>query len=416
MEAHAYQLNEQQIVEHFAAMEKKFKRHTGDLFFPSLDYTLDLIDSGDSLKSLKGEIERMVLFVGLGTMPVKLKVFTLINAAAMINMSNTDCIDITIDRERFEENHFDTIMATVAHELSHKVLYMNDIWFYAPLDFENEIYADLATFYLGFGKFTMINYQRKEGNKELKSGYLTPDTYAMAYVLSEYMNGRVPSTDGLPAHAVEEVNKAIQRCSLKWLCKLDSKDVTKDMFEFACRPLGTASLLLNLLERVVEKGREEIANKSKMMSDFYYDKNPIECRKAQMALRALESDYNPDQPVGEALVRHLLNSLLPLMDADIPGVKEVLTDASQLTQRCPVCHNMIPIKEEWAGRSIHTHCRKKIAGTNGVNKECDTHIIVDNNLNDVYQRLEERRHANESAVVKALRKPNWFKRLFGKKE
>ena len=415
MEAHAYQLNEQQIVQHFAAMEKKFRRHTGDLFFPSLDYTLDLIDSGDSLNSLKGEIERMVLFVGLGTMPVKLSVSTLINAAAMINMSNTDCIDITIDRERLKENHFDTIMATVAHELSHKVLYMNDIWFYPPLDFENEIYADLATFYLGFGKFTMINYQRKEGNMEMKSGYLTPDTYAMAYVLSEYMNGRVPSTDGLPSHAVEEVNKAIQRCSLKWLCKLDSNNVTKQMFEFACHPLGTASLLLNLLERVVEKGRAEVAKKTKELSDFYYDKTPMECRKAQMGLRALELDYNPNQPMGEALVRHLLNSLLPLMDADIPGVKEVLTDAAQLTQRCPVCHNMIPLKEEWAGRSVHTHCHKKITGTNGVNEECDSHIIIDNNLGDVCRRLEER-HANAPAVVEAPRKPNWFKRLFGKKE
>ena len=415
MEAHSYQLNEQQIVEHFAAMEKKFKRHTGDLFFPSLDYTLNLIDSGDSLKSLKSEIERMVLFVGLGTMPVKLSVSTLMNAAAMINMSNTDCIDITIDSKRLEENHFDTIMATVAHELSHKVLYMNDIWFYPPLDFENEIYADLATFYLGFGKFTMINYLRKEGNLEMKSGYLTPDTYAMAYVLSEYMNGRVPSTDGLPAHAVEEVNQAVGRCSLKWLGKLDSKDVTKEMFEFACQPLGTASLLLNLLERVVEKARAEIAKKTKELSNLYYDKTPMECRKAQMGLRALELDYNPNQPMGEALVSHLLNALSPLMDADIPGVKEVLTDAAQLTQRCPVCHNIIPLKEGWAGRSIHTHCHKKITGTNGEMMECDSHIMIDNNLNDVYRRLEER-HANEPAGVEARRKPNWFKRHFGKKE
>ena len=88
MKVHAYRLSEQQIVEHFATMEKKFKRHTGELFFPSLNYTLDLIESGDKLKSLKTEVENMVLFVGLGIMPVKLSVSKLNNAVAVINIAN----------------------------------------------------------------------------------------------------------------------------------------------------------------------------------------------------------------------------------------------------------------------------------------------------------------------------------------
>lgn len=417
MKVHAYQLSEQQIVEHFATMEKKFKRHTGELFFPSLNYTLDLIESGDKLKSLKTEIENMVLFVGLGTMPVKLSVSKLSNAVAVINISNTQCVDITINENAIDANHLDSIMATVAHELSHKVLFMNNIWFYPPMDFENEIYADLATFYLGFGKFTMINYLRKEGNQTVQTGYLTPDTYAMAYVLSEYMNGRKPSTDGLPEHAAKEVKTAILRCSMNWIARIGDEGAAKEMFEYAHQPLGTASLLLNLLERVVEKGRAQIAEKTQELSEFYYpgDKTPIGCRKAQMSARALELGYRPNHPVGGALVESLMDSLLVLMDAGIPGVNDMLTDASQLKQRCPVCGKTISVKEEWVGRSVHTHCPKCLV--KGEKKERDIHFVIDNDLKDVYRQLEERRHANEPVSqpleIEMPRKQNWFKRLIG---
>lgn len=382
----AYQLSEQQIVEHFATMEKKFKRHTGEPFFPSLNYTLDLIESGDKLKSLKTEIDNMVFFVGLGTMPVKLGKSKLSNAVAIINMANTDCIDITINENEIDANHLDSIMATIAHELSHKVLFMNNIWFTDKLAFENEIYADLATFYLGFGKFTMIDYLRKDGGQ---TGYLTPDTYAMAYVLSEYMNGRRPSTDGLPEHAAKEVETAIQKCSMSWLARIGGKDAAKEMWKTASLPLGRSELLLNLLERVVENGRAQVKETSKVLSEFYFGdgETPIAYRIAQMAVKAKELGYNPNRSVGNALVDSLMESLLPLMEADMLGLKGMLlqADASKMSQHCPVCDNVITMKEDWKGRAVPIYC-----------KNCKTYITLDYNLNSVYYQLEQLRRAQES--------------------
>ena len=395
MKVHAYRLSERQIVEHFATMEKKFKRHTGELFFPSLDYTLNLIESGDKLKSLKTEVENMVLFVGLGIMPVKLSVSKLNNAVAVINIANTECIDITINENEINANHLDSIMATIAHELSHKVLFMNNIWFDPPMEFENEIYADLATFYLGFGKFTMIDYLRKDGDQTTQTGYLTPDTYAMAYVLSEYMNGRKPSISGLPIHAAEEVNKAIQKCSMSWIARIGSEDAAMDMWKTSSLPLGKSSLLLDLLEHVVSKGRAQIKETSKVLSDFYLgdSETPIVHRKAQMAVKALDLGYNPNRFVGKAMEESLMESLLPLMAADMLELKSILADASQLKLQCPVCGNEFQMRDDWKDRPVHIHC-----------KQCNTYITIDNGLASVRYQLERLRRAKESIVQQAQKK------------
>ena len=73
-------LNELQILEHYQEMEKRFKRNTERPFFPSLDYFLD---DKDNLSLLKTQVENMIHFVGLGSMPLVINVEKLQNAAAI---------------------------------------------------------------------------------------------------------------------------------------------------------------------------------------------------------------------------------------------------------------------------------------------------------------------------------------------
>lgn len=147
-------LSEIEILKRFSVMEKHFQRCTGKRYFPSLNFYLNYYD--DPITSLKEEAEKMLAFVGLGAYTVKLKVEHLNNAAGLIELTADMYAEITLDIDIYKDIH--KSMATLSHEICHKVLFAHGIYFQDPIEIENEIYADLATFYVGFGAFTMKGY------------------------------------------------------------------------------------------------------------------------------------------------------------------------------------------------------------------------------------------------------------------
>ena len=252
MQVQSYFLNEAQILEHFLEMEKRFKRYTEKekRFFPSLEYFIN--DDQDKLSLLKSQVDDMIQFVGLVSMPNKIKIEKLNNAAAIINLSEASFVDITIDEDVYNNKGFDRIFATLAHELGHKILKESGLFFNGLLDFENEIYADLSTFYLGFGKFVMTGYNIID-EPGIHTGYLTPETYAMAYVISEYLNGHNPDKTALPQKIKNLISTAEAQCKTKWIKDACNEESIKRLYKEFSVPIGTTATILEIFNQIILK-------------------------------------------------------------------------------------------------------------------------------------------------------------------
>ena len=389
-------------------MERRFKRNTERPFFPSLDYFLD---DKDNLSLLKTQVDNMIHFVGLGSMPLVINVAKLQNAAACINLSNVSSIDITIDEDVLKRNRFDTIFATLAHELGHKVLINNGLFFTGLMDMENEIYADLSTFYLGFGKFTLRGYNYTEGRIKQRYGYLTLETYAMAYVISEYMNGREPDTAALPDDVVELIKDATSKCQCKWIKNMTSEDVLKSYYKKETSSSGTTTTIIELFNAIIEKHAQASCEAMKALNQACLkqaNSAPLDCRKSAIALAVYNDLNNSDSIITNHNLDNLLESLAFIVTS---GGYDINSLMGSLKHKCPHCGTTIEnpsFKTEDGKRVFHIRC-----------KICDTVFAVDNNLenlkyliqNQIDYKAEYNRLRYKEEMWKSM---NWWQRMWYK--
>ena len=367
-------LNEVQILEHFMEMERRFKRNTERPFFPSLDYFLD--DDVDRLRRLKTQVENMVHFVGLGSKPIKMKLEKLDGAAAYISLSDMSVVDITIDEDEYKDNNFDRIFGALAHELGHFVLKSHGLWFNQLLDIENEVYADLSTFYLGFGKFVLRGFL--VGNP---IGYLTPETYIWAYVISEYLCGRAPDRTALPDKIINQINTATAECKTKWIRNVKSEQDLKEEYKKLSIPVGTTFSIFSILENVIKNEATLLGRYINQLSKTCLteaDNSPLDCRKAAIAYYTFLNRNSSSFLAQEHLSKFI--EFLALMQIEkFDYVKKVY---ETVDHKCPYCGTIInnPAFDEKEGKRIfHIRCKK-----------CQTQFVVNNDLPHIQSRIKER--------------------------
>lgn len=100
-------------------------------------------------------------------------------AGYTINNYSIYNIPITVN-EKYKCNS-KACKAILAHEICHKVIFLNGINFTSPVPQEyNEIFTDLCTIYMGLGQLVLDGYIDKN-TKGLKMGYLKADMYRHAF-------------------------------------------------------------------------------------------------------------------------------------------------------------------------------------------------------------------------------------------
>ena len=378
MDVQSYFLDEVQILEHFLEMEKRFKRYTEKekRFFPSLDFFIN--DDQDKLSRLKTQVDDMIHFVGLGSIPNKIKIEKLNNAAALINLSETSFVDITIDEEVYNHNGFDKIFATLAHELGHKILKNSGLFFNGLLDFENEIYADLSTFYLGFGKFVIRGYNIISDSGS-RTGYLTPETYAMAYVISEYLNGHNPDKAALPQKVIELISKAESKCKTKWIKDSLNEEAIKKQYKDFSVPVGTTATILEIFNQINQKELTTVRNYiTRLNSTFIQNPNktPLDYRKIAIA----NATFQDNKDVNSFLAKPNLDKLVELVAFIISTRNYDLDELLRtIKHKCPNCGIEIinpSFKTEEGKRIFHIRCNK-----------CQTQFVINNNLSEIKELI-----------------------------
>lgn len=358
MKVQAIHLTEGGILSRFAYMEEKFPRREGKNYFPSLDFYLNYHDNREL--AIQEEANKMIEFAGLGTYRSTVKFAKLEGAAGNIHLNANMIAEITIDEDIAKS--FDAVMATLAHEICHKVLYSHGIDF-PFMKQENEVYADLATFYVGFGDLIMKGYN--VDNHLL--GYLTPGTYAMAYVLISIINKGVEyNVNNLPVHARTEIVNAQRNCELsKTSFTSLNEDRLSQVFSEAFSEICKLHEYYDLLLAAIPEVQSRISFLSKNVSDaFYnYDSKYLEWHKFLIAYYTLVY-AKPNCKDNATLM--LYKEKISGAFLDVFSALEVGEDvfkAIKITRHCPNCG--FTINKELESREYHLVCPK-----------CKKHFVI----------------------------------------
>lgn len=148
------------------------------------------------------------------------------------------------------------ILAIFVHEICHNVLRLNNFPILNGL--ENEIYTDLATIYLGLGKYTLrghkyiktkkvnLGFQINYETNTSTIGYLTEDTYNRAYILNQIFRGYNDYSD-LSKDIVRELKDEFNQSQCRNFRHLLSKKEGRsskynDVFKVSCPKCGCISV------------------------------------------------------------------------------------------------------------------------------------------------------------------------------
>ncbi len=371
MQVQAIDLSEIEILRRFSEMEKHFPRCVKSNFFPSLDFYLNYYENPE--KAIKAEADNMFAFVGMGMYITEFKFDNLTNAAGNIQLTPDYKAMITIDNSTAKDAK--KVLATLAHELCHKILFNHGLYFKNFLEEENEIYADLATFYVGFGNLTMEGY--KVGNSI--SGYLTPSTYARAFHIIKTFNRDIDYTiSTLPDHAKAEIGKAeAESIFSKWLKDFLDTDHLSNIFTAACRNISHAQFMCDMLVNLFQKKSDYYKGLiNKISSSFYgYNAKDFEWHKFSISFNYMENVcIEKLQNNGKIIVDEImrLSSVFHELYED-NYEKEI--NLLQCTFSCPICG--MQIRKELDQKVYHFICPK-----------CKSHVIINTSKDEIIENIK----------------------------
>ena len=261
------------ILSELSLIEKHLGYTSMDFYSPQDSILTDLI-------SIQKEASRMMRFVGLvGYTPVI--TFTNTEEFEAGNIKLDDSKDVFIEISNKYRYRAEQVLAIMAHEICHKVLYINNLY-YPNIRIKNEVLTDLATIYVGFGKLTLNGHylyfkttEKKrdyEGEKEIIThhkdliGYLTSPTYASAYslVCSRFNISEKDKYYGLSGNAQGYLNAVVPVFEIP----ITTKDIKETLKESQSIEAATTNSIV-VLEEYIKYLRKRLKERhDTLYSDF----------------------------------------------------------------------------------------------------------------------------------------------------
>ena len=204
-------LSKDEILSKLTLIERHLGYSTMCFYVP----TCTVFTGDEGVINAQKEASQMLKHVGL-THHIPLITFTKTESSVGGNIELDYDETVFININENYRPYPDMVMAVMAHEICHKVLFVNGLYFSEKSKgLENELLTDLATVYVGFGKLSLNGcyweHQHEAGQMIITHtktlGYISLQTFATAYsiVCSVF---DVPKSDrlkGLDDHAFNEV-------------------------------------------------------------------------------------------------------------------------------------------------------------------------------------------------------------------
>ena len=276
-------LSPRKILEHLCLLEEKIPRKSNEPYVPTGEILV-----GES--ALDKEAAKMFAYVGLGQYIPKCKFAELQDGiAGCIEMGRSGCFaNISIDK-RYQGNTT-VILAVLAHEICHKLIYFYGIDF-PMMQTANEVYTELCTIYVGFGDLIIKGYRTISHESDTTIthmlGYLKYDMYVDTYEILKSVYG------GYSTNSNHYNDILLQDCLEKYTKATDKKSLIIEKFKNKESEIAELHRDILILEQVLNKcyirNRDDIKRYNDIaISSRLFEKSNI----AQNKIRVLKSLYD----------------------------------------------------------------------------------------------------------------------------
>lgn len=251
MKAQDIYLSPRQIISYLMEFEKKLLEPRNDYYTPVLNRT------PITVSELNQEVKRMMYYVGLTSYVPKCN-FCVLEVGTG---GNTKCcnsnIEVEINVSSKYQNNLEATLAVLAHEICHKYLYVHGL--YNPIEVINEIFTDLCTMYVGFGKI-IINGYITERKTEVRTGryvHTSVDTNYLGYfkfpIYRRTLNiiRLVLWNENASEVLVGEDDQLLQDTFKHWIGERDKKALSRNVLINSGKDVAELTKNYFLLERLL---------------------------------------------------------------------------------------------------------------------------------------------------------------------
>lgn len=255
-------LTHRQIIDYLCDIERNLPPSEYRIYVPSVSGVTCPI----SQERLHNECKRMMEFVGLRDYAIDVQFETLDNNVGgtielkgggeeLLNYRVKIRVSQAMDRD------WKATVATLAHEICHKLLYINRLQRFDTQ--KNEIYTDLCTLYVGFGEAILAGYDTSTSTL----GYLDMNNYRTAQHIMAVVRAGCKS-DFTNLHGIDGfVSEGIDLLE-KWS---DIETAKNECFKESSKNLAIANRNLQLLEQMITKCREDVKMRYQKLNDAFYE-------------------------------------------------------------------------------------------------------------------------------------------------
>ena len=356
-----YNLNERDILSKLALIEKHLNGFNPDFYKVSNDF------HSNDIISVQKEASKMMKFVGLNH---HVACITYTNTdkgtGGNIDLDNSDSVFIEINQDY--KNDAEKTLAVMAHEICHKVLYVNHLY-YPNNTIENELLTDISTVYVGFGKLSLNgcyneSYSKKREWKDNQwvdvtttrkeyVGYLSLRQFALAYniVCSCYGISGEKRLSGLNSTSSKVVKSLALLCHTAY-----NLDDLRQKLKIVQKQPADLTRCIVMMERILLELKEHVKEEHKRFNnDFvlpytrYNNTDPINKQivVADLFSKYIDMDYKKKETINQLqtflddyTINHKINYSV-LLDIECPccGYKKqkALKEQKEIFIKCPNC-------------------------------------------------------------------------------
>ena len=346
MEDKRFDLTPRQILSHLHDIEKKVPREEFRIYIPTA-----VADDIVTDNTLAEEARKMLEFVGLFGYELDVTYAKTPEGAGGDCRNNGTEKAVQIHVSDSFRNNWKASVAVLAHEICHKILFVKGL--YSSMDMTNEVYAELATIYFGFGELVLNGYQAK--NHCL--GYLKPDTYKKINLLVCVIYGNIKS-DVLN---LKDIDPLLDVAVEIWEKDDDKRALIIDCFKQTESQIAEYHRNILLAKQILDKLVEDIKGEFERWDRVYF-KEFLESGYSR--LEAFLFIYNNycTRDFNNERINQLNETLNDSLYALFSKYQEERSLELKYDFTCPICKTSGENKQNKKGVSVQTcpECKRNI--------------------------------------------------------
>lgn len=250
-------LTPRQILSHLLDVERIAPRKEYHIYIPT-----KVSDSDITNDVLANEARKMIESVGLYNLEYDITYAKTAEGTAGYCLNNGTERSVHIQVSDVFRNNWKSSVAILAHEICHKILFFRGLYKPKPFEIMNEVYAELATIYFGFGEIILSGYNTN--NHCL--GYLTADTFKNIHLLVCVICGNIQSS----VINLQDIDPLVDIAVDLWESEDDKRKLLKECFAKAEQQVAEYHKNIQLVEQILNQCKEDAKKEFERLDKVYF--------------------------------------------------------------------------------------------------------------------------------------------------